>query len=54
MWSGKIDKDPPQSNLTMSKVQFSLLYLDAFKQIHHIQKWPIHRRSSCFLFQIEF
>ena len=20
----------------------------------HIQKWPIHRRSSCFLFQIEF
>ena len=22
--------------------------------IQHIQKWPIHRRSSCFLFQIEF
>ena len=24
------------------------------KKIAHIQKWPIHRRSSCFLFQIEF
>eukprot|EP00731_Ephydatia_muelleri_P006639 Em0003g887a len=22
--------------------------------VDHIQKWPIHRRSSCFLFQIEF
>ena len=23
-------------------------------RVYHIQKWPIHRRSSCFLFQIEF
>ena len=24
------------------------------EDVLHIQKWPIHRRSSCFLFQIEF
>ena len=24
------------------------------KDYPHIQKWPIHRRSSCFFFQIEF
>ena len=22
--------------------------------IRHMEKWPIHRRSSCFFFQIEF
>ena len=28
--------------------------LTTFSFKYHIQKWPIHRRSSCFLFQIEF
>ena len=31
-----------------------LIYLDKSCNNTHIQKWPIHRRSSCFLFQIEF
>ena len=26
----------------------------AFFDIRHMEKWPIHRRPSCFLFQIEF
>ena len=39
--------------LVAAEVMEELVAAEVMKELH-IQKWPIHRRSSCFLFQIEF
>ena len=37
----------------MIPLEAEALSLGSHAESGHIQKWPIHRRSSCFLFQIE-
>ena len=50
------NKDPSTNEAIRSSLLKHVLIEDELKQrfVCHMEKWPIHRRSSCFYFQIEF